>query len=83
LAIAKSDGRCEKLLKGVSRTDLWVVDDWGLYKLVHEKGHDLLAIVEDRHGLYATLLAGQLPVERWHEIIGEPTPADAILDRLV
>jgi len=83
LAIAKGDGRYEKLLKGVARTDLLVIDDWGLSKLVKEQRHDLLEIFEDRHGLRSTLIAGQLPVEHWHEIIGEPTLADAILDRLV
>lgn len=83
LAIAKGDGRYEKLLKGIAKTDLLVIDDWGLSKLVKEQRHDLLEIFEDRHGLRSTLIAGQLPVEHWHEIIGEPTLADAILDRLV
>jgi DNA replication protein DnaC len=83
LAIARGDGRYEKLLKGLARTDLLVIDDWGLSKLIKEQRHDLLEIFEDRHGLRCTLIAGQLPVEHWHEIIGEPTLADAILDRLV
>jgi len=83
LAIAKGDGRYEKLLKGLARTDLLLIDDWGLSKLIKEQRHDLLEIFEDRHGLRSTLIAGQLPVEHWHEIIGEPTLADAILDRLV
>ena len=83
LAIAKGDGRYEKLLKAIAKTDLLVIDDWGLSKLIKEQRHDLLEIFEDRHGLRSTLIAGQLPVEHWHEIIGEPTLADAILDRLV
>ena len=83
LALAKGDGRYEKLLKSLARTDLLVIDDWGLSKLVKEQRHDLLEIFEDRHGLRSTLIAGQLPVEHWHELIGEPTLADAILDRLV
>jgi DNA replication protein DnaC len=83
LAIAKGDGRYEKLLKGLARTDLLLIDDWGLSKLIKEQRHDLLEIFEDRHGLRSTLIAGQLPVEHWHEIIGESTLADAILDRLV
>lgn len=83
LAIAKGDGRYEKLLKTIAKTDLLVIDDWGLSKLIKEQRHDLLEIFEDRHGLRSTLIAGQLPVAHWHEIIGEPTLADAILDRLV
>ena len=83
LAIAKGDGRYEKLLKAIAKTDLLVIDDWGLSKLIKEQRHDLLEIFEDRYGLRSTLIAGQLPVEHWHEIIGEPTLADAILDRLV
>jgi len=83
LAIAKGDGRYEKLLKSFARTDLLVIDDWGLSKLIKDQRHDLLEIFEDRHGLRSTLIAAQLPVEHWHEIIGEPTLADAILDRLL
>jgi hypothetical protein len=63
LTIAKGDGRYEKLLKGFARTDLLVIDDEGLSKLVKEQRHDLLEIFEDRHGLRSTLIAGQLPVE--------------------
>jgi len=83
LALARGDGRYEKLLKSFARTDLLVIDDWGLSKLVKEQRHDLLEIFEDRHGLRSTLIAGQLPVQHWHEVIGDPTLADAILDRLV
>ena len=83
LALAKGDGRYEKLLKGFARTDLLVIDDWGLSKLIKEQRHDLLEIFEDRHGLRSTLIAGQLPIENWHDLIGDATLADAILDRLV
>lgn len=83
LALAKGDGRYEKLLHSLARSDLLVIDDWGLSKLMKEQRHDLLEIFEDRHGLHATLIASQLPVEHWHEVIGEPTLADAILDRLI
>ncbi|MFO7972205.1 MAG: IS21-like element helper ATPase IstB [Desulfobacterales bacterium] len=83
LSIAKADGRYDKLLGGIGRTDLLVLDDWGLDKFVKEQRHDLLEILEDRHGLRSTLITSQLPVKHWHEIIGDPTLADAILDRLV
>jgi DNA replication protein DnaC len=83
LSIAKADGRYDKLLAGIGRTDLLVLDDWGLDKFVKEQRHDLLEILEDRHGLRSTLITSQLPVTHWHEIIADPTLADAILDRLV
>ena len=83
LSIAKADGRYHKLLAGIGRTDLLVLDDWGLDKFIKEQRHDLLEILEDRHGLRSTLITSQLPVKHWHEIIADPTLADAILDRLV
>ena len=83
LDIAKGDGRYGKLLKNFAKTNLLVIDDWGLKKLIKEQSHDLLEIFEDRHRLRSTLITNQLPVDHWHEIIGNPTLADAILDRLV
>jgi len=83
LGIAKADGRYDKILKTLSKTRLLVVDDWGLKPLVKEQSHDLLEILEDRHGLRSTLVTSQLPVDHWHEIIDNPTIADAILDRLI
>jgi DNA replication protein DnaC len=83
LEIAKGDGRYGKLLKSFAKTHLLLIDDWGLKKLVKEQSHDLLEIFEDRHRLRSTLITSQLPVDHWHEIIGNPTLADAILDRLV
>ena len=83
LSIAKADGRYDKLLTGIGRIDLLVLDDWGLYKFVKEQRHDLLEILEDRHGRRSTLVTSQLTVKHWHEIIADPTLADAILDRLV
>ena len=83
LSIAKADGRYSSLLKSIARTDLLVLDDWGLSKFVKEQRHDLLEILEDRNGLRSTLVTSQLPVKHWHEIIADPTLADAILDRLV
>ena len=83
LTIARGDGRYSKLMNTMAKTDLLIVDDWGLSTLKDEERRDLLEILEDRHGLRSTIVAGQLPVEHWHEAIGHPTLADAILDRLV
>ena len=83
LALAKGDGRYLKLLKAFAKADLLVLDDYGLVQLGREQRHDLLEILEDRHGLKSTLVTSQLPVDHWHKQIGDPTVADAILDRLV
>jgi DNA replication protein DnaC len=83
LHIAKGDGRYGKLLKDVAKTNLVLFDDWGLTKMTDESRHDLLEILEDRHGIRATLITSQFPVSKWHELIGDPTLADAILDRLI
>jgi len=83
LGIAKGDGRYGKLLSDLAKTDLIVFDDWGLAKLTSEQRHDLLEILEDRHALRSTIVATQLPIDKWHEMIGDPTLADAILDRLI
>jgi DNA replication protein DnaC len=83
LSLAKGDGRYLKLLTSYAKTDLLVLDDYGLLELNQEQRHDLLEILEDRHGLKSTLVTSQLPVKHWHEQIGDPTLADAILDRLV
>jgi DNA replication protein DnaC len=83
LAIAKGDGRYGRLLRSLAKTDLVVLDDWGLAPLTDEHRRDLLELLDDRHGRRATLVASQLPIDHWHTAIGEPTLADAILDRLV
>lgn len=83
LTLAKGDGRYLKLLTAFAKTDLLVLDDYGFTQLSQEQRHDLLEILEDRHGLKSTLVTSQLPIDHWHEQIGDPTMADAILDRLV
>ncbi len=83
MAIAKGDGRYPKLLATLAKTDVLILDDWGLAKLTAEHRRDLLEILEDRHGTRSTLVTSQLPIEKWHDVIGDPTLADAILDRLV
>lgn len=83
LMIAKGDGRYPKLLANLAKVDVLILDDWGLMKLNAENRRDLLEVLEDRHGVRATIATSQLPIDEWHGIIGDPTLADAILDRLV
>ena len=64
-----------------AKTALIVLDDWGLNPLDASARRDLLDLLDDRHGQRSTLVTSQLPVEHWHEVIGDPTLADAILDR--
>jgi DNA replication protein DnaC len=83
LSLSKGDGRYIKVLAAFAKTDLLILDDYGLAKLNREKRHDLLEILEDRYGIRSTLVTSQLPIKNWHEQIGDPTLADAILDRVV
>ena len=83
LMIAKGDGRYPKLLANLAKVDVLLLDDWGLMKLNAENRRDLLEVLEDRHGRRSTIATSQLPIEEWHAVIGDPTLADAILDRLV
>ena len=83
LTLAKGDGRYPKLMRALAKTDLLILDDWTSALLTDEQRRDLFEIVEDRHGRRSTLIAAQLPLNHWHELIGDPTLADAILDRLV
>ena len=83
LALARGDGRHARLLKSLARVELLILDDWGLSPLTSAQGRDLLEIVDDRHGRASTIVTSQVPVAHWHELIADPTIADAILDRLV
>ncbi len=83
LELARADGSFPKLLATLAKQDLLVLDDWGLEPLSAQQRHDLLEILEDRCGSRSTLIASQLPVKEWHTLIGEPTIADAILDRVI
>ncbi len=83
LTVAHGDGSFGKLLTQLAKTDCLIIDDWGLDVLSQQQRNDLLEIMEDRHGQGATLITSQLPVSHWHEAIGDPTLADAILDRLL
>ena len=83
LALARGDGRYAKLLKSLAKTDLLILDDWGPEKLSDEQRRDLLEIVEDRYEQRSTIVTSQIPVDHWYDMIGNPTIADAVLDRLV
>jgi DNA replication protein DnaC len=83
LTTAKDDGRYPKLMAALAKVDLLILDDWATALLTDEERRDLFEIIEDRYERRATLMAAQLPLKHWHEAIGDPTLADAILDRLI
>lgn len=83
LALARADGSYNKSLQQLARVDLLVLDDWGLAPLDAQARRDLLEVLDDRYQRRSTLVTSQLPVDLWHDAIGDPTLADAILDRLV
>ena len=83
LALARGDGRYGKLLKSIAKVKLLILDDWGPEQLSADQRRDLLEIVEDRYDAGSILITSQLPVDRWYEVIGNPTLADAILDRVI
>jgi DNA replication protein DnaC len=83
LALARGDGRYSRLFRALGGVQLLILDDWGLEPLTAEARHDLLEILEERYGRRATIVTSQLPIDKWHDVIGDPTYADAILDRLV
>ncbi len=83
LPLAKADGRYAKLLRDYAKADLIILDDWGLMPMSDEARRDILEILDDRHNRKSTIVTSQLPTEKWHDYIAEPTFADAILDRLV
>lgn len=83
LALARGDGRYPKLIAKLAKSDLLILDDWATALLTDEQRRDLFEIAEDRYQRRATLITAQLPVKHWHETIGDPTLADAILDRII
>jgi DNA replication protein DnaC len=83
LVLARADGRLPRLMAAWARIDVLVLDDLGLQPVAPPRAADLLEVIEDRAGLRSTIVTSQLPVGHWHEALGEPTLADAILDRLV
>lgn len=70
-------------MKRLGKVRLLILDDWGLQPFAADQRRDLLEILEERYGRGATLITTQVPVDRWHDLIGEPTIADAILDRVI
>lgn len=80
---AKADGSYLREINRLEKQDLLILDDFGLKTLDNVNRHIFMEIIEDRHGKRSTIIASQLPTEAWHQIIGEQTIADAILDRLV
>jgi DNA replication protein DnaC len=83
LHIARGDGSYGKLLSRLAKYAILVIDDWGLAKLGDKERRDILEVLEDRHGISSTIVASQIPMDKWHDTIGDPTIADAVLDRLV
>ncbi len=83
LRIAHGDGSWPRLMRTLAKTQLLILDDWGIQKMTPPQRNDLMEIIEERHHRRATLIASQLPTEHWHDYLGEPTLADAILDRLL
>jgi DNA replication protein DnaC len=83
IRLVRSEGSMHKFLERTAKTNLLILDDFGLSRLDQQQCLDLMEIIEDRHGKTATVIAGQLPVSSWYDIIAEETIADAILDRLV
>lgn len=82
LTIAHADGIYGQLLSQLQKTEILIIDDWGLEVLKRAQRTDLLEVLEDRHDRGSTIITSQLPAQHWHEVVGDPTLADAILDRL-
>jgi DNA replication protein DnaC len=83
LAIARADGSYAKIIHQLEKTKILILDDLGLAPLTDSERRDLLEILEDRYGFSSTIVTSQLPLDLWHDSIGDPTIADAILDRLI
>jgi DNA replication protein DnaC len=83
LTIARADGHYLKLMSTLAKVDVLVLDDWGLAILDGERRRDLLEVLDERYQTHSTVVTSQLPVAHWHDALGDPTLADAILDRLV
>lgn len=83
VSIARAAGRYPQLLAYLAKVEVLILDDWGIAGLTAEERRDFLEIIEDRYGLRSTIVASQLPIDKWYGLIGDPTIADAILDRLI
>jgi DNA replication protein DnaC len=83
LTVSRGDGRYAKLMASLAKVDVLILDDWGLALLDDERRRDLLELLDERYQTRSTIITSQLPVATWHDSLGDPTLADAILDRLV
>jgi DNA replication protein DnaC len=83
LTIARADGRYRSLMHAYARTDMLILDDWGLIGMTEDERRMIFEIVEDRAELRSTIIVSQMPIEKWHTIIGDLTLGDALLDRIV
>jgi DNA replication protein DnaC len=83
LKMARADGSFVKLLARLAKTELLIIDDWGLNTLSDSERRDILEVIEDRHKVRSTIVVGQIPLDKWHDVVGNPTIADSILDRIV
>jgi DNA replication protein DnaC len=83
LKIGKADGSAIKEINRIEKQDLLILDDFGIQPMDQHSRSILMDIIEDRHGKRSTILTSQLPVKMWHDVIGEKTVADAILDRII
>lgn len=83
LTIGKGDGSYIKTMRALSKVDVLILDDWGIAKLTDDQRKEFLEVMEDRYELKSTIITSQIPVKNWHDIIGDSTIADAILDRIV
>lgn len=83
LAMARVDGSYRQQMNKLGKVSLLILDDWGLEKLSEAQSGDLLEVMEDRYQLSSTVIASQIPIAEWHQLLPNPTIADALLDRLV
>jgi len=83
IEVARGDGRYHKLIHAIAKTQVLIVDDWGLLKLDEHKQIEFLDILEDRHNIHSTIITSQFPTDHWHELMDNPTLSDAILDRFI
>lgn len=83
LAVARADGRFKKLLHSFTKPEMLIIDDWGLANMSEEQRRIIFEIIEERYETHSTVIVSQVPTEKWHLVIGDPTLGDAILDRLV
>jgi len=83
LDMGRADGRYAKMMRQFAKVDVMIMDEWGLAVMTDQHRRDLLEILDDRYNMRSTIIVCQLPIAHWHEAIGDPTLADAILDRVV